>query len=92
MFARILATIAFLAGSASADDMHVTAQQLRDQGAVEVASGKLFQERRYICLPWRGDPGCGEPETILGTFQRLKLYGDEYVCISFHDWECTKAK
>jgi hypothetical protein len=75
-----------------AAEPHLTAQELEAMGASEMASGELLQTYEVTCLPFRNDPGCTEPRPIYGRFKRLKIGGAEFVCISFHHWECDEVK
>lgn len=72
---------------------HLTAELLDARGATEIAQGQLIQEIDVVRLPLQGaGPGCGKPHVKYGSFRRLKLDKAEFVCVSFHKWECYESK
>jgi hypothetical protein len=91
---RALLALVILSGVALADEKAVTVHDLEEQGALEIASGKLFQESSVTCRPiplLRGS-GCSSPEAAYGEYKRLKLNQAEFVCISFRGWACLESK
>jgi len=89
-----LLALLILDGVALADEKPVTVHDLEEQGAVAIASGKLFEASSDTCIPMPRlrDPGCSRPELVNGEFKRLKLNEAEFVCISFRDWVCFESK